>query len=465
VNVLHAASEIYPLASTGGLSSVVRGLPLALGRRSGVNTAVVVPFYSQIANSCQPEWLETRVTFMGEEFGLGRLECQGLPVFLVARDECFARDGIYGPVSGESWNDNAERFAFFSRAVASLGRIGDFYPDVIHCHDWQTALVPVYLREGDMATVLTIHNLAFQGRFPAGLYAEAGLPYSLYSVDGLEFFGDWNMLKGGIIWADMLTTVSPSYAEEILTPEFGCSLDGVLREHSGKLVGILNGIDTDLWDPAGDPVIRASYSASSVSGKAICRKALIEECGLDGGFSGPLLGIVSRLTEQKGIDLTAQLLSHMIDAGCGLVILGTGEPDMESALVKASKQYSGRVSVVLEYNDDLARKIFAGCDGFLMPSRFEPCGLGQMMAMRYGSVPLVRSVGGLRDTVKPEFGFSFYGEGDQFLRAFRNLMETWSDRRRWAWYRRRCMVQNFSWEGRTDEYMRVYTRAMEKRGL
>ncbi|MCK5133827.1 MAG: glycogen synthase GlgA [Candidatus Sabulitectum sp.] len=463
MRILHAASEVYPLISTGGLSSVVGALPEALNRTDGVHASVIIPYYGDIksdSNEFGIEWLSTQKTFLGESFGLARAETAGVTVFLVARDEYFQRKGIYGPTPDSSWDDNAARFSFFSRAVASLSSIDGFVPDIIHCHDWQTSLIPVYLRELDTATVLTIHNLQFQGRYPHSDYAATFLPETLYNIDGIEFWGDWNSLKGGITFADRITTVSPTYASEIKTPEFGCALDGVLREHSHKLTGILNGIDPLLWNPATDEEILSNYSPGNMGGKAVCKKRLCSELGLKQSEEAPLLGMVTRLTSQKGIDLVITCMDRLMEMNLSLAILGTGELWAEQALLDAAERYPDCISVTIAYDDSRARRIFAGADAFLMPSVFEPCGLGQMMAMRYGTVPLVRSVGGLADSVTGEIGFSFSDGNDEFIKAMKELLESWRNRRRWAWYRRRCMSTDFSWDNRVNEYMEVYRKAL-----
>ncbi len=462
MKVLHAASEMYPLASTGGLSSVVGALPDALNRIDNIETAVVIPFYSDIDTDLHEiTWLSPEKTFLGESFGLASTQIHGLTVFLVSKDEFFGRKGMYGPSAGSSWDDNAARFSFFSRAVASISSLDGFVPDIIHCHDWQTSLIPVYLREVDTATVLTIHNLQFQGRFPSSDYPFTFLPDTLYRIDGLEFWGDWNSLKGGIIFADQITTVSPTYSEEIKTPEFGCDMDGVLREYSHKLTGILNGIDTSLWDPATDVKISRNYLIGRMEGKSICKKQLCSELGLKPSQKAPLLGMVTRLTSQKGIDLVTAEIEKLLQMDFSLVILGTGDPWAENALLDAAKKNPERISVTIAYNDSFARRIFAGSDVFLMPSVFEPCGLGQMMAMRYGTVPLVRAVGGLSDSVPDNSGFSFSGGSNEFIAELANLLENWNDKRKWAWLRRRCMATDFSWNSSIKGYLDVYEKTLE----
>ncbi len=465
MRILHAASEVYPLISTGGLSSVVGALPEALNKLKDVEAAVIIPFYSDIdLNLYDFEWLSPKKTFIGESFGLARIRIADLTIFLVAKDDFFSRQGIYGPRADSSWSDNAARFSFFCRAVASLSSIDDFVPDIIHCHDWQTSLIPVYLREVDIPTVLTIHNLHFQGRYPHSDYASTFLPETLYHMGALEFWGDWNSLKGGIVFADQITTVSPTYAREITTVENGNDLDGVLREYSGKLSGILNGIDTVLWNPLTDKKIFRNFSSGNIAGKAVCKIKLCEELGLVPSPDAPLLGMVTRLTSQKGIDLVLEAIHWMMEKNFTLVILGTGDLWAEQVLLKAAALYPDKISVTIAYNDTKARQIFAAADVFLMPSVFEPCGLGQMMAMRYGTVPLVRSVGGLADSVTEDLGFSFLGGYEQFIITLENLLLVWKNRRKWAWYKRRCLKSDFSWNKRVSSYMDLYKKIIQLEG-
>ncbi len=462
MNILHAASEVYPLISTGGLSSVVAALPSALNSLDGVTACVIIPYYGELVKSkIEIKWLGHQETFLGEGFGLAKTIIDGLTVFLVAKEEYFSRDGIYGESAESSWPDNPARFSFFSRAVASLTSLGGFVPDIIHCHDWQASLIPVYLRDVDIPTVLTIHNLQFQGRYHHAEFLATFLPDTLYNINGLEFWSDWNSLKGGIVFSDQITTVSPTYAEEIRTEQFGNGLNGVLEENKSKLTGILNGIDMLLWNPEIDTKISRNYGIGKMRGKSECKKNLCSELGLKPSTKAPLIGMVTRLTDQKGIDLVIDNVSWLMKKEISLVILGTGEKWAEDSLLELSRKYPDRLSVTIGYNDKLARKIFSASDVFLMPSVFEPCGLGQMMAMRYGSVPLVRNVGGLSDSVTEKTGFLFSGETKEFQKKVEELLVSWSNKKSWAWIRRRCMNEDFSWGGRLDDYMSVYKKAME----
>lgn len=468
MRILHASAEVHPYSMTGGLASVASSLPSAL-HAAGRDVAVVTPLHDP-ARVPGMEWLEGSLrTRTGEEFGLGRTRLPGgCEVYFVASDEHFNRPGLYGPTDSEAYPDNPLRFAFFCRAVEAVSeRLGDV--GVIHCHDWHTGLVPVYCAiRGGPATVMTIHNLAFQGRFPAHQYGATGLPDGLFSMDGLEFHGDFSFLKGGILFADRITTVSPSYAAEIVSPEGGFGMEGVLASRGDSLTGILNGIDNDLWGPEDDPAIAAWYTAWNTRRKSLCREALVRECGLSTPPEVPIAGIVSRLTWQKGLDLVLPATEMMLaDGSLNLVILGTGEPWIEGPLSSAAWRFPGRVHFRGGYDDAFSRRIYAGTDIFLMPSRFEPCGISQMIALRYGSVPVTRSTGGLADTVRDVssggYGFVFGPpETGALHRAVRRALLHFRDRSAWGVLRRRGMREDNSWARRVRDYEAVYA-ALEVR--
>ena len=469
MRIAHAASEVYPFARTGGLADVLCSLPAAL-EKSGHQVSLIIPYYRSLENLTGVDWLPPGETSLGEEFGIGRIlhPDTGCPVYMISKDLYFDRSGLYGSVEGGNYPDNASRFSFFCRAVAAAVEQFRFRPDVLHCHDWHTGLAPVYVQDSGPATVFTIHNLAFQGNFPSEQFVLTGLPESLLTPDGLEFWGNFSFMKAGILFSDRFTTVSPTYAREILTPENGEGMNEILVDSSDRLTGILNGIDFSLWDPSTDAMLASNFSEGSSSGKKQCRKNLCTELGLIEPASSPLAGIVSRLSFQKGIDLLFPIAEKLVESGISLAILGTGDRDQETALLDLSDRFPGRISVTIGFDDSLARRIFAGSDIYLMPSRFEPCGLAQMMAMRYGSVPVVRRTGGLADTVFPASengnGFLFDGKTpDSLLKSVTTAADQFREKGRWAWTRRRCMRCNNSWSDRVSEYERVYIQAMEAR--
>ncbi|MGH7349503.1 MAG: glycogen synthase, partial [Candidatus Rokuibacteriota bacterium] len=374
--------------------------------------------------------------------------------------------------------DNAARFTFFSRAVLEAIRGIGFVPDIIHANDWQTGLLPVYLRTlyrdhpllGSLATVFTIHNLAYQGVFWHYDMPMTGLGWDLFTPAGIEFYGKLNFLKGGLIFSDLLTTVSRTYAREIRTSAFGSGLEGVLEDRSHDLHGVVNGIDYEVWNPQKDPAIAHPYSAEDPEPKAICRETLRGELSLEAG-AGPIIGLVTRLAEQKGMDLVLAALPGMLAEGCQLVVLGSGDARLEEAFRATAVAHRGRVAVRLGYDDDLARRIYAGTDVFLMPSRYEPCGLGQLIALRYGGAPIVRRTGGLADTVT-EFdparrvgtGFVFDAfTPDALLVAVRRAASTFRQPLLWKALVRNAMAEDFSWDASAREYVTLYRKALKAR--
>jgi len=414
MRILTVTSEAVPFAKTGGLADVCGALPRAL-LDLGHDVRLVMPRYRQVDRA----ELEPLPGPLGVPTGAGERWCQVLegrlpgsdvPVYFIEHDELYDRPHLYGP--DEAYGDNCLRFTVLARGALQLCHKLGFQPHVVHCHDWQAALTPVYLHatEGTgsalsgAASVLTVHNLAYQGRFGAEELALTGLGREHLTPEGLEFFGDVSLLKGGIVHADLVSTVSPTYAEEIQTPEFGEGLDNVLRGRGSDVRGILNGIDEELWDPATDPLLPAHYDATNLSGKEACRRELQGRAGLPPDDDAILVGFIGRLAEQKGSDLLVEAADDLVDLGCQLVVLGTGRPEYEARLEELSGR-STAVRAFLAFDEALAHLIYAGCDLLLMPSRYEPCGLNQLYAMRYGTVPVVRDVGGLRDSVTdPEEG-------------------------------------------------------------
>lgn len=406
MKVLFCSPEAAPYAKTGGLADVSSALPAEL-RNQGIDCDVVIPLYKSIKKSGIHLEHVTDISFLsGQGISQGRIFFHG-HMFFIESDMYFNRDGIYS-YANRDFPDNLERFAFFSRACLELAiTLGNV--DIMHCNDWQTALVPAYIRSldiHDIATCYTIHNLAYQGIFDATLWPLLFLPYEFFNSSMMEYFGRINVMKAGIVFADRVTTVSPSYALEIQTPEFGSGLEGLLRSVSHKLTGIANGIDTAVWDPAHDELIPHTFSLDDISGKALCKKGLRDRFSLEQN-QAPVFGLIGRLVDQKGIDLVVSAMDEIISLGAQVVVLGTGERWHEENLRQMAAAYKGRLGVFIGFDESLAHLIEAGSDFFLMPSRFEPCGLNQMISMRYGTIPIVTCVGGLRDTV------TALGEGDR----------------------------------------------------
>jgi starch synthase len=494
LQILFVTPEVTPFARTGGLGDVSSALPKALAAL-GQDVRVVMPLYQAVRDgACTLSLVlpdlqvplhtgfKTARVWQGALPGqMGSVaQAPSVPVYCVEQDEYFARPGLYGSEAGD-YPDNAERFSFFCRAVLALAMRLRWTPHVLHCHDWQTALLPAYLRFlpglapplAQTATVYTIHNLLFQGLFPAWVLPLTGLPWSLFQPDGVEFFGSVNFMKAGLHYADYLTTVSPTYAEEICTPEFGAGLDDVLRTRRSALVGILNGADYDVWNPATDPALAAHYSTADLRGKTLCKSALLRAYGFPAAPHTPLFSMIARLTEQKGVDLLAAALPDLLGMHLRLVILGTGEPRYHALLSSQTQAHPDRLRIRLEFNDDLAHQIEAGSDGFLMPSRYEPCGLNQIYSLRYGTIPIVRATGGLRDTVVPfntatgtGTGFVFHAAtAEALLAAVQEALAVYTDQSAWHRLLQNAMAQDFSWDQSAARYLDLYRRALAtKRG-
>jgi len=487
LRVLYLASEADPLAKTGGLADVAAALPRALAGM-GHDVRVLMPRYRGAeAQAGEVRTVVPRLPVpIGDRVVEGALHegraPSGVPVYLLAQDHYYDRDGVYGTGEGDYW-DNCERFTFFCRGtLEGLGRLGDdagWRPQVIHANDWQTGLVPVYLRTlyrdhpwlGRVPTLFTIHNLAYQGVFWHYDMPMTGLGWDLFTPAGLEFYGRINFLKGGLVFSDLLTTVSRTYAREIRTAAFGQGLEGVLEERSHDLHGVVNGLDYEVWNPGKDPAIAQLYSADEPEGKAACREALRAELGLAPG-PGPVLGMVTRLAEQKGLELVLDGLERVLAQGCRLVLLGSGDAGTEAAVTQAAARHPDRVAVRIGYDADLARRIYAGSDGFLMPSRYEPCGLGQLIALRYGTIPIVRRTGGLADTVvefdparRTGTGFIFDAfTADALVETVRLVVSAYSQPAVWRALVRNAMGQDFSWEASAREYVTLYGKALRARG-
>jgi len=475
MRVVMLSPEVYPYAKTGGLADVLAALPPALAA-AGVEVTVCVPGYRSALRAAGTPASGTRlhapIASRMEPAEMVRVPGAPVPTVLLRADRYFDRDGLYGE-GGQDYPDNAERFAFFCRAALEWLRTEREPPDVLHVHEWQAALAPAFLRAtaalypelGRLRTVLTLHNLAFQGRFPADHWHVLNLDARYFVPEFLEFYGEINFLKAGMVFADALTTVSPRYAAEIQTPAFGEGLDGVLRARGAALRGILNGIDAAVWDPATDPHLPARYRAGDLAGKARCKRALQAELGLAVRDDAPLLGVVSRLAEQKGFDLLAVALPRALEpADAQLAVLGSGEERYERWLRELGACFPGRVGARVGFDEGLAHRIEAGADVFLMPSRFEPCGLNQLYSLRYGTVPLVHATGGLDDSVA-EFdpatgsgtGFKFTPyTPDAFLAALERALRTRRDPALWARLVANGMAQDFSWSRAAAEYRGLY---------
>ena len=485
LRVLLVASEASPFANTGGLGDVAGALPRAL-RALGHDVRILMPRYRGVERHAAA--IRTVIPRLEVPVGdrvvesalLGTETSGGVPVYFLQQDHYFDRDGLYG-TGDDDYPDNCERFVFFCRgaveALIALDEAGRdaWRPQIVHANDWQTGLLPVYLRTlyrdhpalAAIATVFTIHNLAFQGAFWHHDMPLTGLGWDVFTPAGIEFYGKLNFLKGGLVFSDLLTTVSRTYAAEIRTPEFGNGLDGVLEERAADLYGVVNGIDYEQWNPAKDPALARPYSAGEPEGKAVCRLALRRELGLDEG-PGPLVAMVTRLAWQKGLDLALGSLPGMLDAGCRVALLGSGEAPIEEAWTQAAADHPGLVAVRIGYDPELASRMYAGGDCLLMPSRYEPCGLAQLIALRYGAVPVVRRTGGLADTVT-EFdavrrtgtGFLFDAlSADELLGAVRRAAAVWERPELWGALVKNAMTEDFSWDASAREYATLYRKIL-----
>ncbi len=485
MEILLAASEAAPFAHTGGLGDVAGALPKALSR-SGHDVRLIVPLYKAV--DAQRHRLRIVASGLDVPAASGSQTVDvleghlagGTPVYFVRHDPSFNRDGLYQSPSAQDYPDNAERFALFCRAALEVCRRVDFQPEVLHAHDWQTALLPIYLKttlRGDRffqqtATVFTIHNLGYQGLFPSEALPRLMLPRELFTPAGLEFYGKGNLLKGGLLFADLLTTVSRRYSQEIQTPDQGFGLDGVLRERQGDLFGILNGIDPEEWNPAGDPHIVAHYTVDDLSGKARCKADLQRRLKLPVRATVPLLAVISRLAGQKGLDLLRGILDTLMALNMQLVLLGSGEKELEAAFREAAAKYPSKLAVRIGFDLALSHQIEAGADLFLMPSRYEPCGLNQMYSLAYGTIPVVRATGGLDDTVVRFDPVTGQGNGFKFeeatatafLQAIWQVLALYREKTLWSRLIANAMTADFTWDRSAREYEQLYRRAVEKKG-
>jgi len=476
MKIVHVASELYPYVKTGGLADAAGSIATTLARQ-GHQVSVFLPGYRaalehpDLARSERCMGLRIE---MGDQFYTGELRRYSpqanLTIFLVCRDEWFDRRGLYG--NGQrDYEDNFHRFLFFQKAVVESLRLLSLEADVLHCHDWQTGLIPLLLRYSENrtrsslagATIFTIHNIAFQGIFPMRSYYRTNLPGEFRGIDGVEYYEQLSMMKGGILFADKVTTVSPNYAREIQTPDFGCGLEGVIATRVEDLSGILNGVDTAVWNPSTDKFLPATYTADDLAGKAACRAELLKLAGMSAGPEVPVYGMVCRFSEQKGIDLLLANREFFASNDVRLVVLGSGDKRYEEALRGWVAQMPGKVWVANRLDEGMSHLIEAGADFFLMPSLFEPCGLNQMYSQVYGTVPLVSSVGGLKDTVIDADADSAAGTGlthpprpAGMAEALARSLTLWADKPRLARLRERAMRRDFSWDNATKAYLELY---------
>lgn len=482
MNLLLASSEVHPFSKTGGLGDAVVGLAKSLAR-AGHKVALVTPLYAGIREKFPAarnmDWkIDLPIDTRRVTGGVWTLElAERLEVYFLQHDGYYDRPGLYQD-RGVDFPDNAERFIFFAKAVVHLARHLPGPVEIAHAHDWQAALAPVLIQHEKLATVwgnaprtcLTIHNLAYQGMFPGALYPLLNLPWEYFTPRGLEFYSQFNCLKAGIVYSDIITTVSPRYAREITTPEFGCGLDGLLRERQSALVGILNGVDYDEWNTDHNPFVQPPYSSADLAGKAGNKAELQKEFGLPVRESMPLFGNVSRLVDQKGSDLILAALEEMLSSDMQFVLLGSGQAAMENAFAELARRYPDKMAVRTGYNHRLAHLVEAGSDFFLMPSRFEPCGLNQMYSLRYGTVPIVRRTGGLDDSVIDAVDDIEHANGIKFTepsagalaKAIRKALVLYGAAEALEAYRRNGMTKDFAWDQTARQFERTYQRILGK---
>jgi starch synthase len=480
MKILFVASECVPFCKTGGLADVVSALPKELKNKRH-DVRIILPKYKSIRSQEfnireTGEWVQVPMGpghTESADIRLTRTE-KGIPVYFIHHEPYFGRPGLYRGPQGD-YPDNAERFAFFSRAVLETCKAIQFRPDIIHCHDWQTGLIPMMLKVlfqqdsffQNTRTVFTIHNIAYQGIFPKSKLPVTGFSWNEFTIDKFEFYDQICYLKAGLVFSDLLNTVSPTYAQEIQSSySFGWGMEGLLRSRAKDLAGIVNGIDQDDWNPAKDPFLAHAYDPEHLEGRQACKAALQDRLKFSVSPDVPLLGIVARLDKQKGLDLLTQIIPDLLNQqNAQIVVLGQGDEAIMQELKAHERSYPGHVRVISDFNEPLAHNIYGGSDIFLMPSRFEPCGLGQMIAMRYGSIPVVANTGGLHDTVTAATreegnGFLFQpGWAPGFLQSILSAIQFYRDSSAWKELMRRAMKTDFSWARSVPTYHAFYRRA------
>ena len=475
LKVIFVSAEVAPFAKVGGLGDVAGSLPYALSSIP-CDIRVFLPYYSQAKKQDFGIALlrdGLAVNWNGKEipFSLYHTKRKDVNFYFIGKDEYFDREFIYNPPSGD-YPDNAARFAFFSEAVLKSAPAIGFTPDIIHCNDWHTALIPFYIKHrynmSNAKSLLTIHNIAHQGVFRRGTLDDIGIEGRFFTQDALECAGKLNIMKAGVVYADAINAVSRGYAAEILTKEFGCGLENLLRSRKGSVSGIISGVDYSEWNPAIDKFIKANYDKDAADGKSKCKDDLLAETGIGRDRESPLLGMVSRLADQKGIDIVINSMADIVRLGCSLVIQGSGDVKSEESLLAMANKYPRNLAVRFGYDDTFAHRIVAGCDMFLVPSRFEPCGLTQLYSLKYGTIPLATAVGGLDDTITDYTHSRSSGNGFKFKKAEKNgLVETikralavYRNKKEWKELSARAMGLDFSWRRSAGEYMDLYRRIM-----
>jgi starch synthase len=489
LNILFVSSEVEPFAKTGGLADVSRALPQAI-RDLGHEVRLLMPKYRTVDEGNFRLHEVIRLKEIDVPVG-PRVEKASIKSFIEANtrskvqvyflvnDSLFNRKGLYGnPDTNKDYHDNDERFIFFCRAtLETLKRLG-WRPDILHCNDWQTGLIPAYLKTlyqtdpffKGIRTVFTIHNMAYQGSFPASSFAKTHLPQQSFQQEGVEFYGNLNFLKAALFYSDIITTVSEKYAEEIISSdEFGCGLTGILQKRKADVFGILNGVDYSVWSPEVDPLIPHKYDSKNLDGKYENKSALLRHFGLEEKEETPLIGVISRLADQKGFDLIKEIAEDFLKLDVQFVLLGSGEKKYQELFESMKKKHPKKVGVCFGFNNELAHLIEAGSDMFLMPSRYEPCGLNQIYSLRYGTIPIVRATGGLEDTIEDYdaatgngTGFKFYRyEGRELLKAIERAISVYRNKTAWRKMMKQAMLKDFSWEASAKKYVNLYKNLLK----